>query len=264
MLKNKKKVIWITGASSGIGESLAKEYSKKDVQLIISARSEDKLLEVKKTCRNPEQVTIVKLDLTQPDSFGEIVKKTWNLFDGIDLIINNAGVSQRSLAKDTKLEVDRKIMDINYIGTVALTKTLLPYFLERKNGHIAVVTSLVGKFGSPYRSSYAGAKHALHGFFDSLRAEIFEDNIDVSLICPGFITTGVSINALTGDGSKLGTMDEATEKGMPAEECARIIVKNLDKKKQEFTVGGKETYGVLLKRFFPKLFAKFLQKAAVR
>lgn len=258
------KVIWITGASSGIGAALTQEYARKDYKLIISARSEDKLLEIKKTCHQPENITILKLDLAQPDTFEVLVQKAWNLNGKIDLLINNAGISQRDLAVNTKLEVDRKLMEINYIGTVALTKALLPYLMERKQGHIATVSSLVGKFGSPYRSSYAASKHALHGFFDSLRAELIDYNIDISLICPGYIATDISINALQGDGSKLGTMDEATAKGLKPETCARRIVKGLEKREEEFTVGGKETLGVYVKRFFPGIFSKMLNKVSVR
>ncbi|MEX0811476.1 MAG: SDR family oxidoreductase [Chitinophagales bacterium] len=263
-MSEQKKVIWITGASSGIGAALAKAYCKTGAQLIISARSEEKLLEIKESCSDSEDVTILPLDLAKPHTFEELVKKAWELNDGIDLIINNAGISQRSLAIDTGIDVDRKLMEINYLGTVALSKALLPYFMERKKGHIAVVTSLVGKFGSPYRTGYSASKHALHGFFDSLRAELHEFNIDVSLICPGYIATNVSVNALTGDGSPLGTMDEATAKGLHPDICAQKIIKGLNKKKEEFYVGGKETYAVYIKRFFPGLFSKILNKASVR
>lgn len=263
-MSTNKKVIWITGASSGIGAALTKVYCKSGAQIIISARSEEKLSEIKESCSNSENITILPLDLSKPDTFGELVQKAWELNNGIDLIINNAGISQRSLAIDTDIEVDRKLMEVNYIGTVALCKALLPYFIERKKGHIAVVTSLVGKFGSPYRSGYAASKHALHGYFDSLRAEVYNQNIFISLICPGFIATDVSVNALTGDGAKLGTMDDATANGMTPEDCAQRIKNGLDKKKEEFLVGGKETYAVYLKRFFPKLFSKFLNKASVR
>jgi short-subunit dehydrogenase len=131
-------------------------------------------------------------------------------------------------------------------------------------GHIVTITSLTGKFGSPYRSSYAAAKHALHGFFDSLRAELAETAIKVTLICPGFIRTNVSRNALTGSGEKLGTLDEATDKGMAPERLARKILRTIETGKEEAYFGGKEVLGVYIKRFFPKYFSSIIKKAKVR
>jgi short-subunit dehydrogenase len=182
----------------------------------------------------------------------------------IDILINNGGISQRSLAKDTALEVDQKLMAINYFGTVALTKAVLPSMLTHHLGHIVTITSLTGKFGTPYRSSYAASKHALHGFFDSLRAELVQASIKVTLVCPGFVRTNVSINALTGSGSKLGTMDEATDKGMDPDQLARKILRAIENEKEEVYFGGKEVLGVYMKRFFPRYFSKMLQKAKVR
>jgi short-subunit dehydrogenase len=179
-------------------------------------------------------------------------------------LVNNGGISQRALAKETTLEVDKKLMAVNYFGTVALTKALLPNMLTHQLGHIVTITSLTGKFGSPYRSSYAASKHALHGFFDSLRAELYDAHIKVTLICPGFIRTNVSKNALTGDGAKLGTMDEATDKGMDPARLAHKILQAIEDGKEEAYFGGKEVLGVYLKRFFPHYFAKMILKAKVR
>src|SRR5690606_22221298 len=168
------------------------------------------------------------------------------------------------LIRETPIEVDRKLVEVNFFGTVALTKALLPHFIDRKSGQFAVISSLVGKFGSPYRSSYAAAKHALHGFFESLRLEHFDDNIAVTMICPGFIKTDVSKNALTADGSPLNEMDEAQENGMPVETCAKEIFNALKHKKEEVYIGGKETMGIYLKRFVPTIFTKILLKSEVR
>jgi dehydrogenase/reductase SDR family protein 7B len=204
------------------------------------------------------------LDLSETSSLPEKAATAIALFGGLDLLLHNGGLSQRSLIKETQLEVDRRLMEVNYFGTVALTKAVLPYFIQNKKGHFAVVTSLVGKFGSPYRSSYAGAKHALHGFFDTLRAEHYQDNIAVTLICPGFIHTQVSVNAVTGDGSPLGEMDQAQAQGMSAEACADQLFRALLRKKEEVYIGGKETWAVYLKRFFPGIFSRILRKANVR
>ena len=259
-----KPVIWITGGSSGIGESAAQKFSKEGYSIILSSRNLQELERVKASCTFPEDIRILPLDLTASSDFDQKVVTALSFFGKVDILLHNGGISQRSLIKDTQLEVDRKLMEVNYFGTVALTKALLPHFIQRKQGQFGVVTSLVGKFGSPYRSSYAGAKHALHGFFDTLRAEHHQDGISVTLICPGFIRTQVSINAVTGDGSPLGEMDQAQDQGMSPEACAEGIFKALVKKKEEVYIGGKETLAVYLKRFLPGLFSKILRSAKVR
>ncbi|MBA4299376.1 Short-chain dehydrogenase [Algoriphagus alkaliphilus] len=259
-----KSVIWITGASSGIGEATAKKFSQEGYRVIISARNEEELNRVKSECSNPADVQVLPLDLVEIDSFDGKVSQAIAFFGKVDIILHNGGISQRSLIKETGLEVDRKLMEVNFFGTVALTKAILPHFVVRKTGQFAVVSSLVGKFGSPFRSSYAASKHALHGFFDTLRAEHFQDNITVTMICPGFIRTNVSVNALTADGSALGKMDEAQAKGMSPEACASEIYAAIARKKEEVYIGGKETFAVHLKRFFPAIFSKIIKKAKVR
>jgi dehydrogenase/reductase SDR family member 7B len=259
-----KSIVWITGASSGIGEAAAKKFSKEGYALILSSRNVSELERVKESCAFPQDVRLLPLDLSETSSLPEKAATAIALFGGLDLLLHNGGISQRSLIKETQLEVDRRLMEVNYFGTVALTKAVLPYFIQNKKGHFGVVTSLVGKFGSPYRSSYAGAKHALHGFFDTLRAEHYQDNIAVTLICPGFIHTQVSVNAVTGDGSPLGEMDQAQAQGMSAEACADQLFRALLRKKEEVYIGGKETWAVYLKRFFPGIFSRILRKANVR
>ncbi len=259
-----KPVIWITGASSGIGEAAAKKFSNSGYAIILSARNEHELNRVKLACAFPDDCRILPLDLASSTDFPEKVATAISFFGQVDILLHNGGISQRSLIKDTLLEVDRRLMEVNYFGTVALTKAILPHFLARKKGQFGVVTSLVGKFGSPYRSSYAGAKHALHGFFDTLRAEHHQDGIAVTLICPGFIRTQVSINAVTGDGSPLGEMDQAQDQGMSPEACAEAIFNALVKKKEEVYIGGKETLAVYLKRFLPGVFSRILRTAKVR
>lgn len=259
-----EQVIWITGASSGIGEACARAFSKKGQYLILSSRKEEELQRVKASCANPNKIKCLVLDLAEQSNFKSTVKQGIELFGKIDILLHNAGISQRSLIKDTQLAVDRRIMEVNFFGTIALTKEILPYFILQKKGHFGVVSSLVGKFGSPYRSSYAASKHALHGFFDSLRAEHGADGITVTMLCPGFIHTNVSVNALTGDGRPLGKMDEAQAKGLSAEKCAEQIVLAIRNRKEEVLIGGKEKYGVYLKRFFPRIFSKIIQNVTVR
>lgn len=258
------KIIWITGASSGIGKSLAIALSKQQTKLILSSRNETKLNEVKNTCKHPENVKILPLDLENYTSLTAKVDEALELFGTVDMLFNNGGISQRSLAKDTTITVDKRIMDINYLGTVALSKALLPHFIEKNSGHFVVITSIVGKIGTPLRSSYAASKHALHGFFDSLRAEIYNYNIKVTLACPGFVQTNISINALTGNGTAQNKLDTATKNGLPPEIFAKKLLKAVQQEKQEVYIGGfKEKLAVYVKRFFPKLLSKMIQKLAV-
>jgi len=257
------KVIWITGASSGIGKALARVYGKLGYALILSSRRQDKLEKVREQCQHPERVKVLPLDLEEYDGFDLLVLKAQDLFGHIDILINNAGISQRSLIKDTQMPVYKRLMELNYLGTVSLTKALLPHFIERQSGHFVTVTSLMGKFGSPLRSGYCGAKHALHGFFDVLRMEHERDGIDVTLICPGFVQTQVAKNALTNDGSPQTRDDQATSKGLSPEDFANRMVKAVHKKKFEAYIGGKEVKGIYLKRFFPKLLHKVVLKSEV-
>jgi short-subunit dehydrogenase len=259
-----KPVIWITGASSGIGEAAVRKFSTEGYALILSARNTQELERVKHSCAFPEDCRILPLDLASSADFPEKVATAISFFGQVDMVLHNGGISQRSLIKDTLLEVDRRLMEVNYFGTVALTKAILPHFLARKKGQFGVITSLVGKFGTPYRSSYAGSKHALHGFFDTLRAEHHQDGISVTLICPGFIRTQVSINAVTGDGTPLGEMDQAQDQGMSPEACAKQLYQAMKSKKEEVYIGGKETLAIYLKRFLPGLFSKILRTAKVR
>lgn len=260
------KVIWITGASSGIGEALVYALAKGDSKLILSARRMEELERVKSSCPANVQgnIAILPLDLAQPASLALITEAAINLFGHIDILVNNGGISQRSLVKDTGLEVDRRIMEVNYFGTIALTKYLLPHFLGRKSGHYVVISSLVGKFSTPFRSGYAASKHALHGFYDALRAELYHDHIKVTMICPGFIKTKISVNALVGTGEVLNKMDDAQANGMPAELCAQKILKAVGRGKTEVYIGGKEKFAVFLKRFFPSFFNRVVRKANVR
>ena len=257
------KIVWITGASSGIGEALAYELARRNCKLILSARNIKALETVKLKCSTAE-VVILPFDLSDFDNAKNHVENAIAAFGKIDILVNNGGVSQRSLIADTDFEVDKKLIEVDYLGTVALTKALLPHFIKNKKGHFVTVTSLMGKFGSPYRSGYCGAKHALHGFFDVLRMEHQKDNINVTLICPGFIQTNVAKNALTADGSKQNTNDEATLNGMPVVIFVKKLIKAVESNTFETYIGGKEVLGVYLKRFFPKWLHHFVLKSKVR
>ncbi len=256
------KTVWITGASSGIGEALAHEFAKVGARLVLSARNEAELHRVAQACGRPDTI-IQTLDLSNHDSLPGVVEQVIAKAGQVDILVNNGGISQRSLAKDTNFEVDKKLINVNLLGTICLTKAILPHFLQRKTGHFVVITSLTGKFGTQLRSSYAAAKHGLHGFFDSLRAEIWRENVQVTLVCPGFISTHVSMNALTGDGSPQGSMDNATRAGKSPTDLAKAILKAVEKGKYEMAFGGSELIGLYVKRFFPRVFTNMLKTAKV-
>lgn len=266
MIDLNNKIVWITGASSGIGEALAKELAKKGAKLILSSRKVGELERVKQELQgeNIKDTRVLPLDLAITESLQEKAEEALSYFGRIDVFIASGGISQRSMAVDTNIAVDKRLMDVNYFGTVYLAKAILPAMISNGFGYIVPISSLVGKFGSPYRSAYAASKHALHGFFDSLRAENYQKNIYVTIVTPGFINTNVSINALTEEGKALNQMDEAQVNGMSAEVCARKIIKGIERTRNELLIGGKETMAVYIKRFFPNVFAKIIRKAQVR
>jgi dehydrogenase/reductase SDR family member 7B len=259
----KNQTVWITGASSGIGESMAYAFAKQGSKLILSGRDVAALERVKNNCQGASSVDVVRLDLANHEELYKIADEVLQKHGQIDILVNNAGISQRSLAKETVFAVDKLLVDVNLLGTIALTKAVLPSMLERKNGSIVVVSSLMGKFGAPMRSTYAAAKHGLHGFFDALRAECFQENLRVLMVCPGFVKTNISINSVVADGSKQGTMDDATGKGLHPDVVAQKVLKALASGKDEIYVGGKELLGVYLKRFFPALLNKMVRTAKV-
>lgn len=262
-MKFKNKIVWITGASSGAGEALAYQFASEGANLIISARREKELRRVKRNIKNVE-VRIIPLDLEKHKDLPEIAEKALAEFGRIDVLFHNGGISQRSLANETCTEVDKRLMNINYFGAVILTKAILPTMIKRQTGQIAVMSSLTGKFGTPLRSAYAASKHALHGFFDSLRAEVHEHGIGITIICSGYIRTGIAVNAFTGNGSAQNTNDPGIENGMPPEVFAEKAVRGVYNQRHELIMGGKEKLGVYLKRFTPRLFDKIIQKQNVR
>lgn len=257
------KTVWVTGASSGIGEGLAYVLAKKGARLILSARRMDELERVKANCEHSERHYCVELDLAHSEHFDSLVAQVINEYGPIDILVNNAGLSQRSKVLETDIEVHRRLMEINYFGTVKLTQSLLPHLLERKQGGVITVSSLVGKFTTPLRSAYAASKHAITAYMDSLRAELHGQGVQFTTIYPGFIKTNLTYKALLADGSEQNKMDDAQEHGMSPEICAEKILKAWRKGKAEVFIGGRETNAVYLKRFFPKLFARIVRNAKV-
>lgn len=252
----KNKVIWITGASSGIGEHLAYALAEQGAKLIISSRNEKELERVKNNCPVGSEVLVQRLDISDFKSLDPIAEAMVQNFGSIDILINNAGISQRELVIDTAVETFQKLMNVNYLGTIALTKSVLPHMIKKQAGQIIVMSSVLGKMGVPWRSGYCASKHALHGFFDSLRAEVFEYNIKVGLICPGYVHTNVTINALRGDGTKNNQMAESTAGGFEPSQFAPKVLRVIEKGKNEAYIGKKEVFGVYLNRLNPDLWGR--------
>jgi len=258
------RTVWITGASSGIGEALAHVCSKRGARLVLSARRAERLQEVRAACPHPDRHIVTPLDLSDPATLHAAIEDVRDRLGPVDVLVHSGGISQRSLARETDLTVDRRIMEVNYFGAVTLTKRVLPSMLERGRGHFVVISSLVGKFGTAHRSAYAASKHALHGFFDSLRAEVYDDGLRVTLVCPGFVKTNIAHNALTEDGTSLSEKkDEVREIGIPPANCARQIADAIERERDEVYIGGWETLGVYAKRFSPALFNRVIRRMKV-
>lgn len=259
------KTIWITGASSGIGEAFTRTFYKEGANLILSSRREDALMEVKESLgTDTSNVKIITLDLTDTDSFPEKTKKAIAAFGQIDVLINNGGISQRATVLESEMSTYRRLMEVNYFGAVGLTKEVLPHMVGRQSGHIIVTSSVAGKIGTKFRSGYAASKHAVQGFFNSLRQEMYENNVAVTLLCPGFIKTDISKNALTGDGSKFGKMGDAHKKAMTADEMVDKVMPKIKSKKEEIYVTGfKEGLAIWVQRISPTLLNKILKNQKV-
>lgn len=261
MLNN--KTIWITGASSGIGEACAYLFAKDKANLILTATRTDKLKEVQNKCINiGAKCEILPYDLSDLDNIDELTDKAVATFGKIDTVFLNAGISQRSKTLDTSYKVDEKIMTVNFFAPVKITKRLLPEMIKNGGGTIAVTSSISGKFGFPLRSAYASSKFAVYGFFETVHAEYYNNNIRVVMVCPGRIKTNISYNALEADGTKHAKMDEGQDSGMSAEKAAKKIVKAINKRKPEVLVGGKELIMVYIKRFLPGLAGKLVRKVS--
>lgn len=254
-------VIWITGASSGIGEAIALKVSKlENVKLVLSARREEELQRVATLTGLPSSnVLILPLDMTELDSLPAHVETVRQRFGRIDYLFQNAGITQRSTVLDTDFTVYQRLMDVNFFGVVALTKAVLPLMLAQGSGHFIVTSSVAGKLGTKQRSGYCASKHALHGFFDALRAEVYNAGLRVTMVCPGYIKTPISVNALRADGQTHGKMDDNQEKGMMPDEFAKQLLRAVLKEKEEVYIGGSEIYGIYLKRFLPGLLSRILR-----
>ncbi|MCF8379381.1 MAG: SDR family oxidoreductase [Bacteroidales bacterium] len=255
------KRIWITGASSGIGESLAKKLSALGARVIISSHEPHELERTKKEAGNTKhEIKIVSFDLSNAGEVGKAADTVLMNEGGIDILFNNGGISTRTTAMDTSLEIDRKIMEINYFAGLILSKKCLPGMIERGFGHIIATSSISGKFGFPLRSAYAASKHALHGFYESLWMENYEKGIRTTVVCPGRVKTNISMHALDKDGKAYGKMSAGQDGGISPDKCAGQILRAVKRNKREALVGGKELIMPKIKQYFPWLFYKLIIK----
>lgn len=264
-MEYKNKTVWITGASSGIGEAFAKAFFNAGARLILSSRREDTLLQVKKTLKaDDSNCYILPLDLTDQETFTQKTQEAINAFGSVDVLINNGGISQRSLFAETDMSTIRRLMEVNFFGSAALTREVLPHMMERNSGHIIVTSSVAGKFGTKFRSGYAASKHALQGLFDCIRQEMYEYNVDVTMVCPGPIKTNITKNSLTADGSSFGKMGDLHTGAMDADEMVSRIWKKLTARKEEIYISSpKERLALILKRISPRLLNIVLKNSKV-
>ena len=254
------KVVWVSGASSGIGEGIVRKLAALGAKIVLSSRNIESLEIIRSSLPNSDQHFCLALDLEKSSNFPELAGIVVDKMGRIDYLFNNGGLSQRSEAGDTPMSIDRRIMEINYFGNIALSKAVLPYFKNQKSGHIVVISSIAGKFGFFLRSAYSASKHALHGFYESLLLEEEKNNIKVTIACPGKINTNISVNALNSDGGKHGIMDHNQETGMSVEECVNKLLRAVESNQKEILIGNKEIKAVTLKRFFPSIFWKIIKK----
>jgi len=253
------KTILITGASSGIGEAFAKQLAAAGAKIVLCSRNKEKLQAIKQSLPNPNNHRVVALDVSDAVGLQTVIDSNQQILESVDVLINNAGVSQRAFTWDATPESERQIMETNFFGAIALTRAVLPSMIKRNSGQFINMSSPAGKFGFPMRSSYSASKHALHGYFDTLRAELHDKQIKILLACPGRVNTNMSKNAMTGDGSKHGEHDIRLANGLSSEECARIILKAAAKGKAELYMG-KEQILIYLKRYLPSLFRAVVSK----
>lgn len=257
------KVVWITGAASGIGAAVARAFAAAGARVVLSDRDAAGLDATLQSLGGAGGAMVLPFDVIEFDRHAALAAEVKARMGRIDLLFNIAGITQRSLVRDTGMDVYRRLMDVDYFAPVSLTKAVLPIMVADGGGGVAVVSSVAGKFGTALRSGYCAAKHALHGFFDSLRAEAWADNIHVTIVVPASVRTNVSVNALRGDGSRYGVMDAAMAQGQSADEAAAIILKAMQKGAPEIVVGNGIPIRMLRwKRLWsPKRFFKLMQTA---
>ncbi len=248
----KDKVVIVTGASSGIGEAIAREFARNGSKVVLAARSENRLSEiVKDICEGEGSATFVKTDVTSETDCQNLIQKTVELHGGIDILINNAGLSMRASFPEVELKVLHRLMDVNYWGTVYCTKYALPFLLERK-GSLVGVSSVAGFHGLPGRTGYSASKFAMHGFLETIRIENLKKGLHVMIIAPGFTSTEIRKHALTANGNEQGESPRDEKKLMSPEYVARWVLKGIRKKKRNKLLTWDGRLTALFQRIIPE------------
>lgn len=259
------RVALISGGDSGIGRATALAFAREGADAMIIYLEEDE--DARETARGVERwgrrCELYRADIGQESACQEAVAATVECFGRLDILVNNSGISQRSAVFDTDIAVDRRVFEVNYFGAIGLTKQVLPWFREQGGGLFVVVSSLVGELSTPMRSAYAASKHALHGWFEALRAEEHEHGIRVLMVMPGFVHTQVSVNAVTADGTPHGRMDDHQVAGLSAEACAQAVLRAVRREREQVIIAGREKAGILLKRLAPSLYRKIIRRIKV-
>jgi dehydrogenase/reductase SDR family member 7B len=255
------KIVWVTGASSGIGESLVHEFVLRGATVIASSNDPSGLDRVKADCGDKSaMVFCVPFDLAEMSGIQQIVENQVTTFGRIDYLVNIGGISQRARIDETPLWLDRKIFEINYFGTIALSKAVLPYMITQQSGHILATSSISGRFGFPLRSAYSASKQALHGFIETLYLENKKNNLRASVIIPGRVRTAISLHALDADGKEHGKLDAGQAKGITPKKAAEMIIRGIEKNKREILVGKNELMMLHIRRYCPWLFFRIADK----
>ncbi|XP_015993084.2 dehydrogenase/reductase SDR family member 7B isoform X2 [Rousettus aegyptiacus] len=263
-------VVIITGATSGLGRECARVFFAAGAKLVLCGRNREALEELTRelaASRVTEVQThkpyIVTFDLADPGAIVAATSEILQCFGYVDVLINNAGISYRGAIIDTSTDVDKRVMETNYFGPVALTKALLPSMIKRRHGHIVAISSIQGKISIPFRSAYSASKHATQAFFDCLRAEMEQYEIEVTVISPGYIHTNLSLNAITADGSKYGVMDKTTAQGRRPMDVARDVLAVVGKKKKDVILADLlPSLAIYLRTLAPGLFFSLMASRA--
>jgi short-subunit dehydrogenase len=258
------KTVWITGASSGIGAELARQFAEEGARVLISSHEAEELEGVRKDLeRISKEVHAIVFNLGNPEEVKTTAEKVLKNYGTVDVLMNNGGISTRAEAVETSLDLDRRVMEIDYFSGVILAKALLPSMIEQGYGHIGVTSSISGKFGWPQRSAYAAAKHALFGFYKSLWAENNQKGIRVSIFSPGRVRTNISLHALLKDGREHGKMDPAQERGISPEICARKMIRAMKRNRKDVLIGRGELIMVWIHKYCKPLYHRMVNKMSV-
>lgn len=254
----RRRTVWIVGASTGIGAALARAFAAGGARCVLSSRRPGALESVARSLATGSEAVVVPIDLADPSAIETAAKQVLDL-GPVDVLVLNGGISQRAGALETDLEVVRRIMEVNFFGHVATTRAVVPSMVARRSGQIVVVSSVMGRIGTPLRSTYAASKHALHGWFESLRAELADRGVSITILCPGYVRTDISIHALRADGSSHAVMDGQQERGMDPDVFARKALRAIDRRRAEVAIGGVEIVGITLFRFVPALLRRIVR-----